>query len=129
MSPARAAVQAALAAVAGEETATPPTPSGIAAREAISMVQAALERRDSATTGLGASARDPPAAGADSSSDNVGSSTGNSADVGGVATAFGGGGGVGEGDFDEEVTREPQSALRTRNNPAGAHVPLAHLLW
>lgn len=126
ISPARAAVEAALAAVAGEET-TSPTSSSTEAREAIGIVQAALSRRDSAAEDLGTTVPSDESAGRDGPGHVGGVDTGNME----VAITPGK---VGErqtgGEIrDEEPTKEPDSALRTRNNPAGSHVPLAHLLW
>eukprot|EP00903_Cladosiphon_okamuranus_P016720 g15412.t1 len=118
-SPARSAVQAALAAIAEAQKATTTdsiTESSTAAHDAIGMVQAALDRRDSASAELGVVSPD-------GSPDSV-----SSRDDGGSATggrALDGGGGSDE----ERSTKEPESAHLSRNNPAASHSHMAHLLW
>lgn len=113
-SPARSAVQAALAAIAEAQSAAPagaPGASSAAALDAVGMAQAALDRRDSAAAELGAVSSDdtPPR---DES-----------------AGPAGGGPSHDDGSNQHGRTREPQSAHWSRNNPAASHSHMAHLLW
>lgn len=117
-------MEAALEAVASEE-ATALTTSRDAARDAISMVQAALGRRDSAAYEL-ESSRSDPCENSDPSAGDI------SASVVGVATTDEAGHESTRqksSDMDDEPTTEPESARRTRNNPVASHSHLAHLLW
>lgn len=119
-SPARSAVQAALAAIAEAQTATPAgaTPeSSAAAQDAIGMVQAALDRRDSAAAQLGVVSSDDTADSVSPRADG---------DAAGVGSSDGGDGSDQEG---ENLTKEPESAHWSRNNPAASHSHMAHLLW
>lgn len=99
------------------------------------MVQAALGRRDSTAEEVGVAIHDDCSTSATADREGVTSDGptffGVESDAGEVGTT-GGEGGEG-GDFeeedDEEPTREPVSALVTRNNPAGSHSQMSHLLW
>lgn len=123
-SPARSAVQAALAAIAEAQTATSAgatAESSAAAQDAIGMVQAALDRRDSAAAELGAV----------SSDDSPGAVTPNSASPRDTSSgaAEGGPSDGSDGSDQEDPTKEPESAHWSRNNPAASHSHMAHLLW
>ncbi|CAN0022771.1 unnamed protein product [Ectocarpus sp. 4 AP-2014] len=114
-SQARSAVQAALSAVAEAQAAAPATAtaSSAAAQDAIGMVQAALDRRDSAAVELGAaSSEDTPVA-----------------DEAAVLTSRDDGSVSGGGEEGGDGTKEPESARWSRNNPAASHSHMAHLLW
>lgn len=137
ISPARAAVKAAQAAVAREGKASPSSPSAAEARKAIDMVQAALGRRDEAAANLALPVAKSPSATGEKVARGVdvnhfsaveATATGGELPVGRDLAEVAGAGNGGYA-FDEEPTREPESALRTRNNPAASHSPLAHLLW
>lgn len=134
-SPARAAVEAALSAIAEAETTDSiGTLSGASstAKDAVGMVQAALERRDVAAKDLAfetahGDARKPrptSASDVDVSPEDDSESAGTSVGEGGEK------GGKGEvADEEEEPTKEPESARRTRNNPVASHSHMSHLLW
>ncbi|CBN76462.1 methylase-related [Ectocarpus siliculosus] len=114
-SQARSAVKAALSAVAEAQAAAPAaaTASSTAAQDAIGMVQAALDRRDSATVELGAeSSEDTPVAAETA-----------------VLTSRGDGSVSDGGEEGGDGTKEPESARWSRNNPAASHSHMAHLLW
>lgn len=119
----------------GEETASIPSPSAAEARKAIEIVQAALGRRDEAAASLEGPISDMPNVNSNAAKDGkaTADSTGDEVAIGERAAVEEGTGeaaGVGEGDdFDEEPTKEPESALQTRNSPAASHGLLAHLLW
>lgn len=117
-SQARSAVEAALAAIAEAETAGPPTEASTAAYDAVGMAQAALDRRYAAASDVGAAS--------DASQGEDGAAAGQAA--GGV----GGSSGSGSSDIlqdEAEMTKEPESARMTRDNPAASHSHMSHLLW
>ncbi|CAM9176309.1 unnamed protein product, partial [Ectocarpus fasciculatus] len=117
-SQARSAVQAALSAVAEAQAAAPAatTASATAAQDAIGMVQAVLDRRDSAAVELGAgSSEDTPVAAEAAALTSRGDSS--------VS------GGGEEGGDETRNNKEPESARWSRNNPAASHSHMAHLLW
>eukprot|EP00752_Nemacystus_decipiens_P001247 g1246.t1 len=123
-SPARSAVQAALAAIAEAQAATPAgatAESSAAAQNAIGMVQAVLDRRDSAASVLGFV----------SSDDTLGAVTPDSVSprekVSG--TVEDGTPDGGDGSDQEDPAKEPESARWSRNHPAASHSHMAHLLW
>ncbi|CAB1102748.1 unnamed protein product [Ectocarpus sp. CCAP 1310/34] len=107
-SQARSAVQAALSAVAEAQATAPAaaTASSTAAQDAIGMVQAALDRRDSAAVELGAKSSEDTQVAAEAA----------------VLTSRG-------GEESGDGTKEPESARWSRNNPAASHSHMAHLLW
>ena len=117
-SPARSAVEAALAAIAEAETAGPPTEATTAAYDAVGMAQAALDRRYAAASDVGAAS--------DASQGEEGTAAGQAA---------GGVGGSSDSDRrdtfqdEAEMTKEPESARMTRDNPAASHSHMSHLLW
>lgn len=96
------------------------------------MVQAALGRRDSTTEEVGVALHDDCSTSATAGREGVTTAGptyfGVGSDAGEVGAADGEGGDFEEED-DEEPTREPVSALVTRNNPAGSHSQMSHLLW
>lgn len=125
-SPARSAVQAALAAIAEAQTAPPAgatAASSAAAQDAIGMVQAALDRRDSAAAELGVvSSGDTPVA--------ITPEPVSPRDESG-GTADGGLSGGGDSSDQGELVVESEAAQRSRTKPAAphSHINMAHLLW
>lgn len=123
-SPARSAVQAALAAIAEAQIATSASAtaeSSAAAQDAIGMVQAALDRRDSAAAELGVVSSDDAPGAVTSNSVSPRDESGGAAEGG---SSDGGG-----GSDQQDPTKEPESAHWSRNNPAASHSHMAHLLW
>lgn len=124
-SPARSAVQAALAAMAEAQTIADPATaeSSAAAQDAIGMVQEALDRRESAAAELKAVASEetPPASEVDTPPPGKDVSSGSSGSGGGEETGI--------AVAVKESTKEPESARWSRNNPAASHSHMAHLLW
>lgn len=124
-SPARSAVQAALAAIAEAQTATSAgttAASSAAAQDAIGMVQAVLDRRDLAAAELGVvSSDDTPGAVTPDSMSSPGDESGGSVEGGPSHDS--------DSSVQPELTKEPESAHWSRNNPAASHSHMAHLLW
>lgn len=108
-------MQAALSAVAEAQAAAPAaaTASSTAAQDAIGMVQAALDRRDSVAVELGAASSEDTPVAAEAA----------------VLTSRGDGSVSGGGEEGGDGTKEPESARWSRNNPAASHSHMAHLLW
>ena len=133
-SPARSAVEAALSVIAEAKTAGPPTAASTAAYDAVGMAQAALNRRYAAPSDVGVAS--------DASQGGGDAATGQAADSGGgngSSSSTSGGGGSSSssssstsgGVFQDEaeMTKEPESARMTRDNPAASHSHMSHLLW
>ena len=127
-SPARSAVEAALSAIAEAETADPPTAASTAAYDAVGIAQAALDRRYAAASDIGVASdashgEDRTATG---QAAGAGSSSSSSSSSGGGGSS---GGGCNEVLDEAEMTKEPESARMTRDNPAASHSHMSHLLW
>ena len=133
-SPARSAVEAALSVIAAATNAGPPTAASTAAYDAVGMAQAALNRRYAAPSDVGVAS--------DASQGGGDAATGQAADSGGgngSSSSTSGGGGSSSssssstsgGVFQDEaeMTKEPESARMTRDNPAASHSHMSHLLW
>lgn len=116
-SPARSAVEAALSAIAEAETVGPPTAASTAAYDAVGMAQAALDRRYAAASDVGGTS--------DASKGKGGAPAGKAA--GGVGGSSSGSSSVFQDEA--EMTKEPESARMTRDNPAASHSHMSHLLW
>ncbi|CAM9184177.1 unnamed protein product [Pylaiella littoralis] len=125
-SPARSAVQAALSAVAGAQTAAPAATavSSTAAQDAIGMVQAALGRRDSAAAEDGGVVTSEVAPLAAATADSPSPLDDDRGCAGNDARSPGG-----DGSDEMQSKKEPESAVWSRHNPAASHRHMAHLLW
>lgn len=107
---------AALSAISQAEIGDAPTAASTAAHEAVAMVKEALDRRESAGIDLGVEHDESPTTVADSSE-------------GDLAIGQSAGGNGGDLYYEEELTKEPESARVTRNSPAASHCHMSHLLW